>query len=191
MQLHISRRETPAPYFYRKLREQEIPKKTSRYIAHLLGVKFQPKGVFVESSELHVNDVVTTFNTIIEQRWNQSYDTEEDAALVPELSQALGDFLLATTGVFPDMFLIREERRGAPPIAFYEGMGALGYRTAAEHMKTGPEQRVIEKLSCNFHEARVAVTRSLADNPLRTPLHILLKRLELDNDTTRFTIYDS
>lgn len=45
----------------------------------------------------------------------------------------LGDFALWLSGIFPDYITARVQRRGAPPISYYESLGAGGYRTAAHH----------------------------------------------------------
>jgi hypothetical protein len=45
----------------------------------------------------------------------------------------LGDFALWLSGIFPDHISARVQRRGAPPIQYYESLGASGYRTAATH----------------------------------------------------------
>jgi len=43
----------------------------------------------------------------------------------------LGNFALWLSGVFPDHITHRVQRRGAPPIAYYEELGARGFRSAA------------------------------------------------------------
>lgn len=49
----------------------------------------------------------------------------------------LGNYSLWITGLFPDFVEARMQRRGAPPVRYYEEMGAVGYRMAAE----SPEAR--------------------------------------------------
>jgi hypothetical protein len=44
----------------------------------------------------------------------------------------LGNYALWLAGLFPDHITGRVQRRGAPPIAYYDAMGATGFRTAAE-----------------------------------------------------------
>lgn len=45
----------------------------------------------------------------------------------------LGDFALWLSGLFPDFITARVQRKGAPPIKYYESLGANGYRVAADH----------------------------------------------------------
>jgi hypothetical protein len=43
----------------------------------------------------------------------------------------LGNFALWLSGVFPDHIAHRVQRRGAPPISYYDELGATGFRLAA------------------------------------------------------------
>jgi hypothetical protein len=43
----------------------------------------------------------------------------------------LGNFALWLSGVFPDHITHRVQRRGAPPLAYYEELGSRGFRSAA------------------------------------------------------------
>lgn len=43
----------------------------------------------------------------------------------------LGNFALWLSGLFPDRITHRVQRKGAPPIAYYDELGAEGYRSAA------------------------------------------------------------
>lgn len=43
----------------------------------------------------------------------------------------LGNYSLWLSGLFPDYLESRARRRGAPPISYYERLGATGYRAAA------------------------------------------------------------
>lgn len=43
----------------------------------------------------------------------------------------LGNFALWLSGLFPDHITHRVQRRGAPPIAYYEELGSRGFRSAA------------------------------------------------------------
>lgn len=43
----------------------------------------------------------------------------------------LGNVALWMAGVFPDFITHRVQRRGAPPISYYDEMGAAGFRSAA------------------------------------------------------------
>jgi hypothetical protein len=43
----------------------------------------------------------------------------------------LGNFALWLGGIFPDFVTHRVQRRGAPPLSYYDELGAAGYRMAA------------------------------------------------------------
>lgn len=43
----------------------------------------------------------------------------------------LGNFALWLGGIFPDFITHRVQRRGAPPLSYYDELGAAGYRMAA------------------------------------------------------------
>ncbi len=43
----------------------------------------------------------------------------------------LGNFALWLAGVFPDHIAHRVQRRGAPPLSYYDELGAAGFRSAA------------------------------------------------------------
>jgi len=43
----------------------------------------------------------------------------------------LGNFALWLSGVFPDHIANRVQRRAAPPLSYYDELGALGFRSAA------------------------------------------------------------
>jgi len=48
-----------------------------------------------------------------------------------QLRVHLGNFALWLAGVFPEYVTHRVQRRGAPPLAYYDEMGAAGFRGAA------------------------------------------------------------
>jgi hypothetical protein len=45
----------------------------------------------------------------------------------------LGNYALWLAGMFPDHLTHRVQRRAAPPISYYDAMGASGFRAAAEN----------------------------------------------------------
>ena len=45
----------------------------------------------------------------------------------------LGNYALWLGGLFPDHITHRVQRKGAPPLAYYDAMGATGFRTAAQN----------------------------------------------------------
>lgn len=48
-----------------------------------------------------------------------------------QLRVHLGNYALWLAGLFPDHITHRVQRRGAPPISYYDAMGASGFRSAA------------------------------------------------------------
>ena len=48
-----------------------------------------------------------------------------------QLRAHLGNLALWLAGVFPDRITARVQRRGAPPITYYDELGAAGFRSAA------------------------------------------------------------
>jgi hypothetical protein len=71
----------------------------------------------------------------------------------------LGDFALWLSGIFPDFISERVQRRGAPPLSYYESLGQTGYRTAAHHnaaQKHGMNQ-IYARCADAFPELRVAL----------------------------------
>jgi hypothetical protein len=48
-----------------------------------------------------------------------------------QLRVHLGNFALWLAGIFPDHITHRVQRRGAPPLSYYDEMGASGFRAAA------------------------------------------------------------
>lgn len=79
----------------------------------------------------------------------------------------LGDFALWLSGLFPDYITARVQRRGAPPIQYYENLGATGYRTAAEHQaaRSSGLGFVYSNCAAAFPDLRVALN-SIADRHL-------------------------
>jgi hypothetical protein len=70
-----------------------------------------------------------------------------------------GDHFLVLTGLFPAHLEYRSDRRGAPPLHFYEDFGARSYRTAADHPRaqnTGLSP-ILHHLSDAFPDARRAL----------------------------------
>ncbi len=45
----------------------------------------------------------------------------------------LGNYALWMSGLFPDHIAHRQQRRGAPPLEYFETMGRRGFQMAAEH----------------------------------------------------------
>lgn len=73
----------------------------------------------------------------------------------------LGNFSLWLAGLFPDYLESRSRRKGAPPLSYYEDMGASGYESAskspsAETLGVGP---VLGRMGRDFRELRTALNR--------------------------------
>lgn len=83
------------------------------------------------------------------------------------LQAHLGEFALWLSGLFPDYISARVQRRAAPPIEYYESLGARGYRNAAGH--TAARATGIDFVYSNcadaFPELRVALN-AIADRHL-------------------------
>ncbi|HEX6559403.1 MAG TPA: hypothetical protein VF021_08065 [Longimicrobiales bacterium] len=73
----------------------------------------------------------------------------------------LGDFALWLSGLFPDFISARVHRKGAPPIQYYESLGANGYRVAADHnaaQRNGMDY-VYRNCADAFKDLRVALNK--------------------------------
>ena len=79
----------------------------------------------------------------------------------------LGEFALWLSGVFPDYITHRVHRRGAPGLAYYEQLGAHGYRLAAGNSEAATHGVAELYRSCadSFGTLRVALNR-VADRHL-------------------------
>ena len=76
----------------------------------------------------------------------------------------LGEFALWLSGIFPDHITARVQRRGAPPIQYYESLGASGYRSAAHNTNARQHgmNEVYTVCADAFPELRVALN-SISD----------------------------
>lgn len=84
----------------------------------------------------------------------------------------LGEFALWLSGIFPDHITTRVQRRGAPPIQYYESLGASGYRSAAHDANAQKHgmHAVYNICADAFPELRIALN-SISDRhffPART-----------------------
>lgn len=84
-----------------------------------------------------------------------------------QLQAHLGEFALWLSGLFPDHISARVQRRGAPGLAYYEDMGARGFRAAARSRAAARHgmDRVYERCAETFPGLRVALNR-VADRHL-------------------------
>ncbi len=71
----------------------------------------------------------------------------------------MANYALFMSGMFAENVEKRTERQGAPDISFYEAMGQMNYRAAAEYheAKKFNLQKVYEELADGFREVRVAL----------------------------------
>ncbi len=69
----------------------------------------------------------------------------------------LGEFALWLSGLFPDYITARVHRKGGPGLDYYEEMGAVGYRLAADH----PRARGLASLYRDAAETFGRVRRAL------------------------------
>ncbi|GMR13191.1 MAG: hypothetical protein BMS9Abin29_1393 [Gemmatimonadota bacterium] len=73
----------------------------------------------------------------------------------------LGDYSLWMSGLFPHYVAARLRRRGAPPLSYYEGVGASGYSMAADSAEAERFgiNRVLMAVARQFAGVRIALNR--------------------------------
>jgi len=73
----------------------------------------------------------------------------------------LGNYSLWISGLFPDYLQGRLERKGAPPISYYDRMGATGYRLAAQTSQAGSlgVEALLQRVAQEFPGVRRALNR--------------------------------
>ena len=73
----------------------------------------------------------------------------------------MGDFALWMSGLFPDYLEARTRRKGAPPISYFEELGATGYRGASESLEAGElgMDTVLRDVANQFSAVRTALNR--------------------------------
>jgi hypothetical protein len=73
----------------------------------------------------------------------------------------MGDFALWMSGLFPDYLEARTRRKGAPPISYFEELGATGYRGASESLEAGElgMETVLRRVADQFSAVRTALNR--------------------------------
>jgi hypothetical protein len=84
----------------------------------------------------------------------------------------LGNFSLWLAGLFPDWIAERSQRRGGPALAYYEALGARGYRLASDHelARQYALDDVFAAAADTFPRLRVALNR-LSDDALFPSVH--------------------
>ncbi len=73
----------------------------------------------------------------------------------------MGNFALWMSGLFPDYLEARTRRKGAPPISYFEELGANGYRGASESIEAGElgMETVLRDVADQFSAVRTALNR--------------------------------
>lgn len=71
----------------------------------------------------------------------------------------IGNYSLFLAGVFPDRIRFRAERRGAPALRYYEGVGRANYRAASDHAlaRKYDLDSIFDMLAERFQETRLAL----------------------------------
>ena len=99
------------------------------------------------------------------------------------LASHLGNYALWMAGLFPHYLEERERRRGAPPVRYYERMGAGGYLQAAhsEEANSLGLDNIFQSVADHFRGVRVALNR-ISDRVLwpagGNPVSRLLREVE-------------
>ncbi len=77
------------------------------------------------------------------------------------LSVHMGNFALWMSGLFPDYLEARTRRKGAPPISYFEELGATGYLGASESVEAGElgMDSVLRDVANQFSAVRTALNR--------------------------------
>lgn len=97
----------------------------------------------------------------------------------------MGSYSLWITGLFPDYLEARVQRKGAPPIRYYEEMGAVGYRMAADSREAESlgMDTLFRDVATNFRDVRAALNRVSdrylwpgAANPVNRLLRDMIQR---------------
>lgn len=104
----------------------------------------------------------------------------------------LGNYSLWISGLFPDYLEARVQRKGAPPISYYENLGSTGFRMAADSPQAeslGVEE-VLREVGREFSGVRTALNR-VSDrylwpgggNPVNRLLREVADRVDLQEDS--------
>lgn len=102
----------------------------------------------------------------------------------------LGNYSLWISGLFPDYLQARVQRKGAPPISYYENMGATGFRLAAESPQAESlgVEGLLREVAKDFSDVRTALNRVSdrylwpgAGNPVNQLLREVVARMEPEN----------
>jgi hypothetical protein len=71
----------------------------------------------------------------------------------------IGNYSLFLSGVFPDRIRFRTERKGAPGLHYYEGVGRANFRAASDHYLARKYEldAIFDTLAERFQETRLAL----------------------------------
>ncbi len=114
------------------------------------------------------------------------HEVEERKAFL--LRVHLGNYSLWISGLFPDFIEARVQRKGAPPLSYYEEMGATGYRMAAESHRAESLglSELFRSVARDFTGVRAALNR-LSDRHLwrsgSNPVNRLLREISDRGDS--------
>jgi len=134
------------------LRETSVTsRETSDFIASLLDgfistTQMENRDELGQRSRLYISDLL--------QRLSKANTRE---AFI--LRSHVANYTLFISGIFAENVEKRTQQRGAPSLSFYEDMGRMNYRAAAEYheAKKFNLQAIYEELASSFHEVRLAL----------------------------------
>ena len=93
----------------------------------------------------------------------------------------IGNYSLFLSGVFPDRIRFRAERKGAPALSYYEGVGRANFRAASDHRlaRKYDLDAIFDTLAERFQETRIALNdlreRLITLGDPEIPADILIK----------------
>lgn len=151
-------RSRPELVFYVLVRQSMLERGvddvvTADYVASLL-VRFGQKRRAYRISE----DGHTEYGYLVDLMTRLPTASAREAFMI---RAHMGNFALWISGVFPDFVQARVDRRGAPPLSYYEEMGSTGYRMASESPEADALglRPVFATVSQHFSGVRAALNR--------------------------------
>jgi hypothetical protein len=131
----------------------------AQYAAKVMSNRFTSKGVSVPELEKDVHDISDTLTTI------ETLREDGNDRLAAIVGKAQGDYFLVMLSVFPDRYIARQMKKGAPPILFYDRLAAKAYEYATRIAQES-ERDAVEHLSDvrSFRETRRNINSVLCVN---------------------------